>query len=126
MHTQALRDPRPVARDTHGQWLVAGVRCTACEFASVLDTRRCPACTAAVAEQEFGPEATIWSHTVVRIPFNDRTPPYAIAYVDLDGGGARILVHLDEDGAVKPVRVGGRVRLTGKTGHGDLAAEVIS
>jgi uncharacterized OB-fold protein len=51
----------------------------------------------------------------VRVPVPGRTPPYGLAYVDLDDG-PRILAH-----APGTPDVGARVRLAPKTPDGDLA-----
>ncbi|OLL75059.1 hypothetical protein Ae168Ps1_3460c [Pseudonocardia sp. Ae168_Ps1] len=55
----------------------------------------------------------------MRIPVPGRTPPFALAYVDLDDG-PRILAHVP--GPAAPP-VGGRARLVAPTGSGDLAVE---
>jgi uncharacterized protein len=122
--TATHHDPRPRAELRDGAWTVPGFRCSACSFATVLETRRCPDCGGQVVPTSFGPGGVVWSHTVVRIPFNGRTPPYPIAYVDLDGGQARVLVHLPVDGT--DVEVGRRVQLTQPTENADITAEVVA
>ncbi|MBC9734312.1 OB-fold domain-containing protein [Nocardioides sp. zg-578] len=82
----------------------------------------CAACAGPVAEARFGPRGVVWSSTVVRIPVGDRTPPYALAYVDLDEG-PRILAHV----AGEPVAaaVGSTVRLVAPV-DGDVVVEVVA
>ena len=112
-------DPRPrivVAPD--GAAHVAGVRCQACAEPVAYPWPACPECGGPVVAAEFGPDGVVWSATVVRIPVADRTPPYALAYVDLDDG-PRVLAHLDD---VAPA-VGARVRL--RTDTPDPHVEVI-
>lgn len=114
-------DPRPQVRVVDGVVGVDGVRCGTCGYATALPTRRCPVCGGRPDPARFGPEGTVWSHTVVRIPYGGRTPPYGLAYADLEGG-ARLLVHLEPG---PEARVGGRVRLTRSTPDGDPVAEVL-
>jgi len=114
-----VADPRPrivVAPDGTGR--VAGVRCQACAEPVAYPWPACPECGGPVVAAEFGPDGVVWSATVVRIPVADRTPPYALAYVDLDDG-PRVLAHLDD---VAPA-VGARVRL--RTDTPDPHVEVI-
>ena len=64
----------------------------------------------------FGPKGTVFSSTVLRIPVPGRTPPFAMAYVDVDDG-PRILAHVDgSDEALVP---GSEVVLSGWSEHGD-------
>lgn len=63
----------------------------------------------------------MWSSTVVRVPVPGRTPPYAMAYVDVDDG-PRILAHVD--GPAERIAVGTRVTLTIGDAEGDLTVEV--
>jgi hypothetical protein len=71
----------------------------------------------------FGPTGRVWSSTVVRIPVPGRTPPYTLAYVDIDEG-PRVLAHLPS--VSERVPVGARVRLSGPSASGDLVMEVIA
>lgn len=101
--------------------MVSGVRCTECDLPVAFQRPRCPACRGAVRPAEFGPEGTVWSATVVRIPVPGRTPPYGLAYVDLDDG-PRVLAHL---GTADAPDVGARVRLVDAAPDPDLRVEVI-
>lgn len=114
-------DPRPPVTTVDGVAAVGGLRCRRCGHATVLAAHRCPECAGTLEAARFGPGGTVWSHTVVRIAFGGRTPPYAVAYVDLDGGG-RLLGHLPPSVAVQ---VGSRVRLAGTTPDGDPCLEVL-
>jgi uncharacterized OB-fold protein len=71
---------------------------------------------------EFGPLGTVWSSTVVRIALPGRTPPYALAYVDVDDG-PRVLAQVD--GRTERVDVGSRVTLGCPTETGDVMVEVL-
>ena len=78
----------------------------------------CPACGGSPVEPAvFGPGATVWSSTVLRVRVADRAPPTALAYVDFDDG-PRVLAHVDgaHDGPLLP---GTRVRLLGRNDRGD-------
>ncbi|MGV0739732.1 OB-fold domain-containing protein [Mycobacterium syngnathidarum] len=77
-----------------------------------------------MTEAVFGPTGTVWSSTVIRIPIPGRTPPYGIAYVNLDDG-PRVTVHTAADPADGPVPVGTRVRISGTNDTGDVEVEVI-
>ena len=116
-------DPRPViSSDTDGVSRVSGRRCHACGEVTAFAWPRCPVCGGPVGEAEFGPEGTVWSSTVVRIPVPGRTPPYALVYVDLDDG-PRVLAHTRSG---EPVPIGARVRLRDVDDLGDLAVEVLT
>lgn len=86
---------------------IEGRRCLRCAEPAAYAWPACPECGGPVEPTRFGPEGTVWSATVVRIPVADRIPPYALAYVDLDDG-PRVLAH-----SAAPVAVGARVRLVG-------------
>ena len=115
----AASDPRPVVVESAAGAQVAGVRCEACGYAVATTRPRCPVCHGPVAPESFGPGGVVWSSTVVRVPVPGRTPPYALAYVDLDGGGPRVLAHTPGDA---PATIGGRVLLGAKNADGDLVA----
>lgn len=91
-----------------------GRRCTSCGEVTAHPWPACPACGGAVEQARFGPEGTVWSATLVRIPTPGRTPPYGLAYVDLDDG-PRVLAH-----TAGAMPIGARVRL-GRDGD-DLTA----
>ncbi len=128
-------DPRPRLMLVNGSVLATGGRCTACGYALAVVPPRCPVCGGATMEiATFGPGATVFTATILRIPVPGREPPYGLAYVDLDGG-PRILVHVidsetGETGGLRsagdgrparPLVPGSRVRLVGWTEHGDPA-----
>lgn len=116
-------DPRPTAESgTDGAWCVTGRRCRACGQASAYPWPRCPACRGEVTPASFGPDGTVWSSTVVRIPVAGHAPPYALAYVDLDDGPRILAQVVDADGAAAPI--GGRVRLVTPSADGDLQVRV--
>ncbi|MFC4943738.1 Zn-ribbon domain-containing OB-fold protein [Pseudonocardia sp. GCM10023141] len=120
-------DPRPhVAKGPDGQLHVDGRHCRSCGEVSALAWPRCPACRGTVEPAAFGPDGTVWCSTIVRIPVPGRTPPYALAYVDLDDG-PRVLAHVTDDGVPvdEPVLIGSRVRLAGLSLDGDLRVELL-
>ena len=110
-------DPRPVVEMIAGTVLLHGWRCVGCRHPLLWSTPRCPRCGGGVEVSSFGPEGVVWSSTVVRVPVPGRTPPYSMAYVDLDDG-PRVLAHV----AGEPVRlaVGTRVALTAPEPQGDV------
>lgn len=65
---------------------VLGSRCTSCERTAAPATPRCPWCGARSEDTSFPARGSVWSSTVVHIDVGARKPPYALAYVDLDGG----------------------------------------
>lgn len=120
-----MNDPRPVVVQHAAGAAVLGVRCSDCAYPVAFARPACPVCSGPVSQQHFGPGGTVFSSTVVRIPVGDRTPPYALAYVDLDDG-PRILVATPPapgcDTSALPV--GSRVRLIGVGPAGDPVVEV--
>lgn len=115
-----MTDPRPLVEGSGDPRLV-GVKCTNCDHAMVTDRPACSACGGTVTEAAFGPGGQVWASTVVRIKVGDRTPPYALAYVDLHGG-PRILAHLR--GTQEAPLVGSEVRLVAPV-DGDVMVEVV-
>ena len=114
-------DPRPeIHRTAEGDWVVVGRRCRTCAEPVAYAWPRCPACGAEVEPAHFGPRGTVWSSTVVRIAVPGHTPPYSLAYVDLEDG-PRVLAHVPGE---EPAPIDARVRLTGASDAGDLQVEV--
>src|SRR5688572_4991891 len=113
--TQAQNDvdPRPVVVLDRARPLVQGVRCTRCRYPTTEPLGRCPVCGGPTEPDAFGPGGTVFSATVLRVPVPGRTPPYGLAYVDLDDG-PRILAHVrgSNEEALAP---NDRVELTGTT-----------
>lgn len=122
---RAAADPRPSVVDQAGGTRVAGGRCTSCGHPMLVAPPRCPVCGQGPFErEEFGPDGTVFSSTILHIPVPGREPPYGLAYIDLDDG-PRLLAHLD-DTVTTALPPGTRVRLTGMTPHGDpLAAPMV-
>lgn len=120
-------DPRPrVGEGPDGRPRVVGARCRACGEVAAFAWPRCPACRGELEPASFGPDGTVWSSTVVRIPVPGRAPPYALVYVDLDDG-PRILAHVGAGPrqAESAVPIGTRVRLGPPTADGDVQVEVL-
>ena len=117
-------DPRPeIRRTTDGDWVVVGRRCRTCAEPVAYSWPRCPTCGSEVEPAQFGPRGTVWSSTVVRIAVPGHSPPYPLAYVDLEDG-PRVLAHVTGT-AEESAPIGGLVRLTGSSGDGDLQVEVV-
>ncbi len=117
-----MSDPRPQVDTTDGP-MVVGVRCRSCGHPMATPRPVCAACGGPVEEARFGPVGTVYASTVVRIAVGERTPPYALAYVDLDEG-PRILAHVAGDALSAP-DVDSRVRL-GEPQDGDVVMEVVA
>lgn len=114
--TRVVPDPRPQVVEHGGEMRISGSRCRACGYPTAAVLQRCPECAGGCEPSEFGPGATVFAATVLRVPVPGRTPPYALAYVDLDDG-PRILAHVDgTDTALAP---GDRVVVIGLTAEGD-------
>lgn len=103
---------------------IDGRRCVACGRASALPLLRCPSCREQMTPARFGPEGVVWSSTVVHLDAVGHEAPYALAYLDLDGG-PRVLVHVRRSpgASVVPAEVGTRLRLAGLTADGQPVAE---
>ncbi len=104
-----VADSRPVLADG----AVLGCRCTVCRYpAAQLGLPWCP-----VAPERFAVSGTVWSSTVIAIAVGTLSPPFGLAYLDLDDG-PRVLVRLATPEAVP---IGTRLTITGTDG-GDLVA----
>jgi uncharacterized OB-fold protein len=86
---------------------VLGARCTLCARPVAPVTARCPACGGVMAPERFPGRGAVWASTLIHIRVGDLVPPYALAYVDLDGG-PRVLARPRRASSLP---VGHRVRL---------------
>ncbi|WP_214105642.1 Zn-ribbon domain-containing OB-fold protein [Acrocarpospora catenulata] len=109
-------DPRPRVSPVDGVFGVDGYRCAACAYPVAIAVAVCPSCQGPVEPARFGPDGTVWSSTVLRIPVPGRPAPYVVAYVDLHGG-PRVLAHVGGD---RHLPVGTPVRLTAPGPGGDV------
>jgi uncharacterized protein len=114
-------DPRPRVQAAHRT--IEGQSCPSCQWTTFGTVGRCAVCGSTLEASTFGPDGTLWSSTVVRVPVPGRTPPYAVGYVDLDAG-PRVLCHLTTTDDRPPV--GARVAICGSTADGDVLVEVTS
>ncbi|MGV9671492.1 Zn-ribbon domain-containing OB-fold protein [Gordonia sp. NPDC003504] len=93
--------------------ILRGARCTRCRHAlPQTDVPWCPVCFGEIEPAGFAPAGTVWAATTVRMPVGRWSPPFALAYVDVDDG-ARVLVHVSADPAP---HAGGRVSFDGRGG----------
>lgn len=89
----AVAESRPRVIDG----LLRGAQCTTCRHAlSQADVPWCPVCYSPVEPCGFAPVGTVWSATTIRLPVGRWSPPYGLAYVDVDDG-PRVLVHVGVD-----------------------------
>jgi uncharacterized OB-fold protein len=78
----------------------------------------CMVCRGEVAEDVFSNDGEVWASTCLRVRVPGHEPPFAVAYLVLDGG-PRILVHTPGD---QPLPTGSRARVVEVTAGGDLVA----
>ncbi len=109
-------DPRLRVREEDGAVTLPVSTCEECGYVAAPEVPACPRCGAPTTAGAAGPRGRVWASTVVRIPVPGRTPPYGLAYVDLDGG-PRVLAH---SAGKEPLAVGSVVELAPQSGAGDL------
>ena len=115
-------DPRPTLVEDPEGVRVGGRRCSACRYPVIAALEFCPVCGGTTEADRFGPVGTVSASTCLHVRVPGRTPPYAVAYVDLDDG-PRVLVHtVGNVDPPRPVAPGSRVRLGAKNAFGDLTA----
>ena len=78
----------------------------------------CMACRGDVEEAIFATEGEVWASTCLRVRVPGHQPPFAVAYLVLDGG-PRVLVHTGGD---QPLPPGSRARVVDVSESGDLVA----
>lgn len=111
-------DPRPALVHGPDGFRLSGTRCTVCHYpAGRIVAPWCARCQGEVHPATFGPSGTVWSSTVLRVPLPGRTPPYVLAYVDVNDG-PRVLAHVA--GAHERLRVGTTVHFCGTSEDGDV------
>ena len=80
-----------------------GLECPKCQHRTTdLARPLCPNCGNALVGRDFRGTGVVWASTVVRIAIPGFSPPYGLAYVDLDQG-PRILARYDMVDQVLPV-----------------------
>lgn len=100
--------------------------CTSCGFRSLTPVSSCPACGAAVEGRAVTPVGTVWSQTLVHLPFGDLTVGYRLVYVDIDDG-PRLLCRqvVDPVPPISLAEIGDRVTVT-PAGTGFTLTEVVA
>ena len=115
---RSLADPRTrFVRDGDGVRII-GWRCQGCGYPMTQQVTVCMVCRGEVAEDTFATEGEVWASTCLRVRVPGHEPPFAVAYLVLDGG-PRILVHTRGD---EPLATGSRARVIEATEDGDLVA----
>lgn len=117
--TEAIEvsDPRPEVRGCQ----VLGSVCGSCGWASAWRRARCERCLGTSAVESFGPGGIVWSSATVHLRVGHRSPPFTLAYVDLDHG-PRVLVRIRPDVELKG---GVRVRIIGSD-EGDIVVSPVA
>jgi uncharacterized OB-fold protein len=118
---QPPADPRPRATGDGTSVTIAGWRCTACGYPMAQQVTVCMVCRGPVEETTFATEGEVWASTCLRVRVPGHQPPFAVAYVVLDGG-PRVLVHTGGD---QPLPPGTRARVVEVSETGDLVAATI-
>ncbi|OGP96089.1 MAG: hypothetical protein A2157_19085 [Deltaproteobacteria bacterium RBG_16_47_11] len=100
---------------------ILGTKCTKCKRVFIPPRSFCESCFIAIGENawvELGKEGTIEAFTIVPVEFPGAPkPPYAIAYVKVDGADTAIANFLegvdltDVRTAGKKIRIGGRAKI---------------
>jgi uncharacterized protein len=103
-------------REEGGVLTLPASTCGDCGYVTAGAVPACPRCGRETAATAAGPRGRVWASTVVRIPVPGRTPPYGLAYVDLDDG-PRVLAQTPGDAALP---VGSTVELAPQSDAGDL------
>lgn len=119
---QSLADPRPRGARDGSAVRITGWRCTLCRYPMTQQVTVCMVCRGDVAEDTFASEGEVWASTCLRVRVPGHQPPFAVAYLVLDGG-PRILVHTGGD---QPLTTGSRARVVAVTEGGDLVAEAVA
>lgn len=65
---------------------IIATACADCEFRSITEIPVCPRCGALTQKRSTAKTGTVWSHTLVHLPFEDWRDGYRLIYVDLDDG----------------------------------------
>jgi uncharacterized OB-fold protein len=95
-----------------GSSRLIGVRCRSCSSVVFPVSRLCQGCGRDdVEEVELGTRGTVWTYTIVHVGYGSivLVPPYATAFVELEGGG---FVHTPVVGCeLEDVRIGMEVEL---------------
>jgi len=123
MHVQHDETSTPDPRSRLVEGRLEGSLCASCGYRLAGTAPRCPVCGGELAAALFGPEGVVWARTTLRVPVQERSVPYILAYVDLDDG-PRVLAHVDAD-PEQPPSVGARVRLSATTPEGDLSVSLL-
>lgn len=119
-----IHDPRPAVAMLSSGWAVVGTRCPHCRYPAIDPFPRCPDCGKETEATAFRATGTVFSSTVVRVPIPGRTPPYGVAYLDLDDG-PRIVAHVAGT-TERVIAVGSRAQVIGVNQSGDVLIEEVA
>ena len=109
---------------------LAGSRCGDCGIALLGERHRCENCSSRNLQHEaFAAGGTVYTYTIQRHPppppnaFSGPWSPRALAWIDLDDNGPRVLGPVECD--IDAVRIGSRVRLLCHVGWTDAEAREV-
>lgn len=99
-----------MGEDARGPFLIGG-KCAKCGFVTLGVRDTCPECWSrnAMTPTPIGRRGTLYTHTVIHQVPAGYAAPFAVGYVDLEGG-VRVFAHLEN--TPETLRIGGEVCLT--------------
>lgn len=102
--------------------VVIGRTCPEGHYVTAFRDFTCPDCGARLVDGSYGPRGVVWSYTTITTPAPGRTPPFMLAYVDLESG-PRILADVPT-GLWDSLEVGDRVLLVERDARPAIVKEV--
>ena len=114
--TPTPADPRPCLIGGR----IAGSTCTACGHNAARRHPRCERCLGNTIATDFGPTGVVWSSATVHLRIGELTPPFVLAYIDVDAG-PRVLAQVVGGNEIP---AGGLVRFTGEE-NGNLTVKAV-
>ena len=97
--------------DDRGDAFLIGMRCNECHAIVFPKSGLCPACTSEATKlhEWRNPQGKVWSFSVVFESYGNvigLTPPYAVAFIELEGGGYVQSILLDLEGTLPTIGMG--------------------